>query len=167
MTYHWLLTGAAVLLALAAFAKARRLAKRLDRLTEHTSGAVARYKELSSSALRDAKSGIAGQAPDPDTLILDEPVNGLDPEGIRWIRNLLRNLADEGRTIFVSSHLMSEMSLMADQLIVVGRGRLIADMTVEAFIRQASSDSKEPALLPSATRRKSNWVPANRLSRPV
>jgi ABC-2 type transport system ATP-binding protein len=78
---------------------------------------------------------------DPETLILDEPVNGLDPEGIRWIRNLLRNLADEGRTIFVSSHLMSEMSLMADQLIVVGRGRLIADMTVDDFIRQASSDS--------------------------
>src|SRR5947199_8047321 len=78
---------------------------------------------------------------DPHTLILDEPVNGLDPEGIRWIRNLLRNLADEGRTIFVSSHLMSEMSLMADQLIVVGRGRLIADTTVEDFIRQASSDT--------------------------
>jgi ABC-2 type transport system ATP-binding protein len=78
---------------------------------------------------------------DPETLILDEPVNGLDPEGIRWIRNLLRNLADEGRTVFVSSHLMSEMSLMADQLIVVGRGKLIADTTVEDFIRQASSDT--------------------------
>jgi ABC-2 type transport system ATP-binding protein len=74
-------------------------------------------------------------------LLLDEPVNGLDPEGIRWIRNLLRNLADEGRTIFVSSHLMSEMSLMADQLIVVGRGKLIADTTVQSFIRQASSDT--------------------------
>jgi ABC-2 type transport system ATP-binding protein len=78
---------------------------------------------------------------DPETLILDEPVNGLDPEGIRWIRNLLRNLAAEGRTIFVSSHLMSEMSLMADQLIVVGRGKLIADTTVEDFIKQASSDT--------------------------
>jgi ABC-2 type transport system ATP-binding protein len=78
---------------------------------------------------------------DPKTLILDEPSNGLDPEGIRWIRNLLRNLAAEGRTIFVSSHLMSEMSLMADQLIVVGRGKLIADTTVEDFIRQASSDT--------------------------
>jgi ABC-2 type transport system ATP-binding protein len=77
---------------------------------------------------------------DPDTLILDEPVNGLDPEGIRWIRTLLRNLADEGRTIFVSSHLMSEMSLMADRLIVVGRGKLIANTSVADFIRQASSD---------------------------
>jgi ABC-2 type transport system ATP-binding protein len=77
---------------------------------------------------------------DPETLILDEPANGLDPEGIRWIRTLLRDLAAEGRTIFVSSHLMSEMSLMADQLIVVGRGRLIASTTVDDFIRQASSE---------------------------
>jgi ABC-2 type transport system ATP-binding protein len=67
---------------------------------------------------------------DPATLILDEPVNGLDPEGILWIRNLLRSLAAEGRTIFVSSHLMSEMALTADQLIIVGRGRLIADVSV-------------------------------------
>src|SRR5206468_6105229 len=67
---------------------------------------------------------------DPKTLILDEPSNGLDPEGIRWIRTLLRSLAAEGRTIFVSSNLMSEMSMMADWLIVVGRGRLIADSTV-------------------------------------
>jgi ABC-2 type transport system ATP-binding protein len=67
---------------------------------------------------------------DPATLILDEPVNGLDPEGIRWIRNLLRSLAAEGRTILVSSHLMSEMALTADHLIIVGRGRLIADLSV-------------------------------------
>ena len=78
---------------------------------------------------------------DPKTLILDEPSNGLDPEGIRWIRNLLRSLADEGRTIFVSSHLMSEMSMMADWLIVVGRGRLIADTTVEGFVQLASGDA--------------------------
>ena len=78
---------------------------------------------------------------DPKTLILDEPSNGLDPEGIRWIRNLLRSLADEGRTIFVSSHLMSEMSMMADWLIVVGRGRLIADTTVEDFVHLASGDA--------------------------
>jgi ABC-2 type transport system ATP-binding protein len=77
---------------------------------------------------------------DPKTLILDEPSNGLDPEGIRWIRNLLRSLAAEGRTILVSSHLMSEMSMMADWLIVVGRGRLIADSTVEAFVKLASGD---------------------------
>jgi len=76
---------------------------------------------------------------DPATLILDEPVNGLDPEGILWIRNLLRALAREGRTVFVSSHLMSEMALTADHLIVIGRGKLIADVSVEAFTKQASS----------------------------
>ncbi len=67
---------------------------------------------------------------DPATLILDEPVNGLDPEGIHWIRNLLKGLAAEGRTVFVSSHLMSEMALTAEQVIIVGRGRLIADVSI-------------------------------------
>ncbi len=75
---------------------------------------------------------------DPRTLLLDEPVNGLDPEGIHWIRNLLRALAAEGRTVFVSSHLMSEMALTADHLIVIGRGRLIADTSVDEFVRRAS-----------------------------
>jgi ABC-2 type transport system ATP-binding protein len=75
---------------------------------------------------------------DPATVILDEPVNGLDPEGILWIRNLLKGLAAEGRTVFVSSHLMSEMALTAEHLIVVGRGRLIADTSVEEFTRSAS-----------------------------
>ena len=75
---------------------------------------------------------------DPHTLLLDEPVNGLDPEGIHWIRGLLKGLAAEGRTVFVSSHLMSEMSLTADHLIVIGRGRLIADLSVEEFLRRAS-----------------------------
>ena len=75
---------------------------------------------------------------DPETLVLDEPVNGLDPEGIHWVRNLLRSLAAEGRTVFVSSHLMSEMALTADHLIVVGRGRLLADMAMDAFIAQAA-----------------------------
>ena len=75
---------------------------------------------------------------DPAVVVLDEPVNGLDPEGIRWVRNLLRGLAAEGRTVFVSSHLMSEMALTADHLIVVGRGRLLADMPMTAFIEQAS-----------------------------
>jgi ABC-2 type transport system ATP-binding protein len=72
---------------------------------------------------------------DPATLILDEPVNGLDPEGILWIRNLLKALAAEGRTVFVSSHLMSEMALTAEQVIIVGRGRLIADVSVAEFTR--------------------------------
>src|SRR2546421_12285036 len=68
-----------------------------------------------------------------------EPVNGLDPEGIHWIRNLLKGLAAEGRTVFVSSPLMSEMALTADHLIVIGRGRVIADTSVDDFIRQASA----------------------------
>ena len=75
---------------------------------------------------------------DPATLILDEPVNGLDPEGILWIRNLLKSLAAQGRTVFVSSHLMSEMALTADHLIIVGRGRLIADAPI-AELTSASS----------------------------
>jgi ABC-type multidrug transport system ATPase subunit len=71
---------------------------------------------------------------DPRVAVLDEPVNGLDPEGVLWIRNLLKALAAEGHTVFVSSHLMSEMALTATRLIVVGRGRLIADTTVEEFV---------------------------------
>ncbi|MEU0939698.1 ATP-binding cassette domain-containing protein [Embleya sp. NPDC005971] len=74
---------------------------------------------------------------DPATLVLDEPVNGLDPEGVLWIRTLLKSLAAEGRTVFLSSHLMSEMALTAEHLIVVGRGRLIADTSVADFIRNA------------------------------
>jgi ABC-2 type transport system ATP-binding protein len=76
---------------------------------------------------------------DPATVILDEPANGLDPEGIHWIRNLLKRLAAEGRTVFLSSHLMSEMAQTADHLIVVGRGRLIADTSVTEFLRRASA----------------------------
>jgi ABC-2 type transport system ATP-binding protein len=88
---------------------------------------------------------------DPQTVMLDEPVNGLDPEGVLWIRNLLTDLAAEGRTVFVSSHLMSEMAMVADHLIVVGRGRVLADTTVRELVREmggdtvlvASSDSAE------------------------
>lgn len=72
---------------------------------------------------------------DPHTLLLDEPVNGLDPEGVLWIRNLLKSLAAEGRTVFVSSHLMSEMELTAEHLIVIGKGRLIADSSVSELTR--------------------------------
>jgi ABC-2 type transport system ATP-binding protein len=74
---------------------------------------------------------------DPGVLLLDEPVNGLDPEGVAWIRGLLRMLAAEGRTVLVSSHLMAEMALTADQLIVLGRGRLVAHTSLQDFIRQA------------------------------
>jgi ABC-2 type transport system ATP-binding protein len=78
---------------------------------------------------------------DPDVLLLDEPVNGLDPEGVRWIRNLIKELASEGRTVFVSSHLMSEMALTADHLIVIGRGRLIAASSTQEFIERSSEKS--------------------------
>ncbi len=78
---------------------------------------------------------------DPQTLILDEPVNGLDLDGIRWIRALLTELADEGRTVFLSSHLMSEMAITADHVIVIGRGRLLRDQPMAAFISEASVQS--------------------------
>jgi ABC-2 type transport system ATP-binding protein len=78
---------------------------------------------------------------DPQTLILDEPVNGLDPEGVLWIRTLLTQLAAEGRTVFLSSHLMSEMAITAEHLIVIGRGRLIRDMSVDDFVASASRSS--------------------------
>lgn len=74
---------------------------------------------------------------DPAVLIFDEPINGLDPEGILWVRHLLRSLADEGRTVLVSSHLMSEMALTADHLIIIGRGRLLAAGTVAGFIERS------------------------------
>ncbi|MET9525982.1 ATP-binding cassette domain-containing protein [Streptomyces coeruleorubidus] len=76
---------------------------------------------------------------DPATLILDEPVNGLDPEGVLWIRTLLKSLAAEGRTVFVSSHLMSEMALTAEHLVIIGRGRLLADTTVTDFVRDSGA----------------------------
>ena len=78
---------------------------------------------------------------DPATLMLDEPVNGLDPDGVLWIRNLLKSLAAEGSTVFVSSHLMSEMALTADHLIVIGSGRLIADLPITDMIGGASRAS--------------------------
>jgi ABC-2 type transport system ATP-binding protein len=85
--------------------------------------------------------GIAGaMLGDPGVMLFDEPVNGLDPEGIRWIRNLLRSFAAEGRTILVSSHLMSEIALTADHLIVIGRGQLIADASVGEFIEQSTQN---------------------------
>ncbi|MGW2835101.1 ABC transporter ATP-binding protein [Streptomyces sp. NPDC001286] len=78
---------------------------------------------------------------DPAALVLDEPVNGLDPEGILWIRNLMKSLAAEGRAVFVSSHLMNEMAVTADHLIVIGRGRLVADCSTEEFIERSTERS--------------------------
>jgi len=78
---------------------------------------------------------------DPAVVVLDEPVNGLDPEGIRWVRSLARRLADEGRTVFISSHLMSEMALMADHLVVIGRGRILADCSMDRFMAEHAASS--------------------------
>nr|GKH17975.1 ABC transporter ATPase [Corynebacterium striatum] len=86
--------------------------------------------------------GLAGALlGDPGILILDEPVNGLDPEGIRWVRSLVRALAAEGRTVLISSHLLSEMSLTADHLVVIGRGRLVANQSTYDFVKEHSQSS--------------------------
>jgi len=96
---------------------------------------VARRKAGKFSLGMSQRLGIASALlGDPGVLLFDEPINGLDPEGILWVRNLLKSLAGEGRTIFVSSHLMSEMALTATDLVVIGRGQLIADTTVDDFI---------------------------------
>jgi ABC-2 type transport system ATP-binding protein len=103
---------------------------------------VARKRVGSFSLGMGQRLGVAAALlGDPATVILDEPANGLDPEGIHWIRNLLKGLAAEGRTVFLSSHLMSEMAQTADHLIVIGRGRLIADTSVQEFVRRASSET--------------------------
>ncbi|MEV5843550.1 ABC transporter ATP-binding protein [Streptomyces sp. NPDC051985] len=82
---------------------------------------------------------------DPSIVMLDEPVNGLDPEGVLWVRHLLRSLADEGRAVMLSSHLMSETALIADHLVIIGRGRLLADTTVEDFTREAGGSGVKVA----------------------
>lgn len=100
---------------------------------------VARKRTGGFSLGMGQRLGLAGALlGDPRILVLDEPVNGLDPEGIRWVRDLLKALAAEGRTVLISSHLLSEMALTADRLIVIGRGRLVADTTTVEFIREHS-----------------------------
>jgi ABC-2 type transport system ATP-binding protein len=105
---------------------------------------VARQRAGTFSLGMLQRLGIAGALlGDPATLLFDEPVNGLDPEGIIWIRTLMRSLAAEGRTVFVSSHLMSEMALTADHLLVIGRGRIIADMPLAELIDRNSGERVE------------------------
>ena len=104
-------------------------------------GEVARKRTGGFSLGMGQRLGIASALlGDPETIILDEPINGLDPEGILWVRNLLKGLAAEGRTVFVSSHLMSEMSQTAEHLIVIGRGELIADVDEADFVAMASTN---------------------------
>ncbi|WP_377269350.1 ABC transporter ATP-binding protein [Peterkaempfera sp. SMS 1(5)a] len=101
---------------------------------------VARRRTGDFSLGMGQRLGIAGALlGDPEVLLFDEPVNGLDPEGILWVRNLMKGLAAEGRTVFVSSHLMSEMALTADHLVVIGQGRLLADMSVREFLDRHST----------------------------
>jgi ABC-2 type transport system ATP-binding protein len=88
---------------------------------------------------------------DPEVVVLDEPVNGLDPEGVRWIRILLKGLAAEGRAVLVSSHLMSEMAVTADHLLVLGRGRLLADCSTADFVR-CHADPRLYAATPAVAR---------------
>jgi len=104
--------------------------------------AVARRRAGEFSLGMGQRLGIAAALlGDPGILLFDEPVNGLDPEGIVWVRTLMRSLAAEGRTVLVSSHLMSEMALTADHLIVIGRGRMIADTGIDEFVRSSSQQS--------------------------
>ncbi|KOG90715.1 ABC transporter ATP-binding protein [Streptomyces varsoviensis] len=100
---------------------------------------VAKKRSKGFSLGMGQRLGIAGALlGDPEILMFDEPVNGLDPEGIHWIRNLMKSLAAQGRTVFVSSHLMSEMALTAEHLVVIGQGRLMADTSMAEFIRENS-----------------------------
>jgi ABC-2 type transport system ATP-binding protein len=116
-------------------------------------GDVARKRVGSFSLGMGQRLGIASALlGDPAAVILDEPANGLDPEGILWIRNLLKGLAAEGRTVFLSSHLMSEIALTAEHLVVVGKGRLIADTTVAEIVAQASHDAEVHVRTPDAAR---------------
>jgi ABC-2 type transport system ATP-binding protein len=145
------------LLALAQTCGIRR--SRVDEVVDAVGlGEVARRRAGGFSLGMGQRLGIAAALlGDPATVILDEPVNGLDTEGIRWIRSLLRGLAAEGRTVFVSSHLMGEMALTAQHLIVIGRGRLIADTGVEEFVARAAPGvvrvrSTDPAALAALLR---------------
>ena len=145
------------LLALAQTCGIRR--SRVDEVIDGVGlGEVARRRAGGFSLGMGQRLGIAAALlGDPATVILDEPVNGLDTEGIRWIRSLLQGLAAEGRTVFVSSHLMSEMALTAQHLIVIGRGRLIADTGMEEFVARAEPGvvrvrSTDPAALAALLR---------------
>ena len=126
---------------LRALALANRIPfKRVDEVLEFVGVASVANKKVGGFSLgMSQRLGIAGALlGDPGVLLFDEPVNGLDPEGIRWIRDFFRSLAKEGRTVFVSSHLMSEMAVSADQIIVIGRGKFITSGTVDDLTANAA-----------------------------
>jgi ABC-2 type transport system ATP-binding protein len=122
-----------------------RVVATLDRvgLTEAARIRVGRY----SLGMRQRLGIAAALLGDPGVLIFDEPVNGLDPQGVRWIRELMRSLAAEGRTVLISSHLMSEMELTADRLVIIGRGRLLMDTTIGELITTEGFTTLEEAYL--------------------
>jgi ABC-2 type transport system ATP-binding protein len=123
----------------------RRVREVLD-ATGMTEAARKRGKTL-SLGMKQRLGVAAALLGDPGVLILDEPVNGLDPEGVVWIRNLMKRLAAEGRTVLVSSHLMAEMALTAEHLVVIGRGRLLADEPMDQFLASHSDASLEEAFM--------------------
>jgi ABC-2 type transport system ATP-binding protein len=123
-------------------ARANRIGRgRVESMLEYVGlGAVAGKRIGGFSLGMKQRLGIAAALlGDPPVLLFDEPVNGLDPEGVRWIRDLMRSLAGAGRTVLVSSHLMSEMQLTADRLVIIGRGRLIADTTLRELVDRYES----------------------------
>jgi ABC-2 type transport system ATP-binding protein len=147
-------TGRSAYNHLLALAQTHRLPRsRVDEVIELVGlREVARKRVGSFSLGMGQRLGVAAALlGDPAAVILDEPANGLDPEGIQWIRNLLKRLAAEGRTVFLSSHLMSEMAQTAEHLIVIGRGRLIADTSVAEFVQRASFGAEVRVRSPAAT----------------
>ncbi|WP_255947397.1 ABC transporter ATP-binding protein [Streptomyces odontomachi] len=139
-------------------------ARRVDEVlqTVGLSGAARRRAGTFSLGMAQRLGIAAALLGDPAVLLFDEPVNGLDPEGVRWIRNLMRSLAAEGRTVLLSSHLISEMALTADHLVVIGQGRLLADTSVreltasggsleEAFFRLTGESAEYRGLAPQPT----------------
>ena len=140
---------------LLALAQSNRIARtRVDEVLDAVGlSSAARRRTRAYSLGMSQRLGVAAALlGDPPVLMFDEPVNGLDPEGIRWIRDLMRGYAAEGRTVLVSSHLMSEMALTADHLVVIGRGRLIADAPLDDVLRHNSRSellvrTDEPARL--------------------
>jgi ABC-2 type transport system ATP-binding protein len=147
-------TGRSAYYHLLAMAQTHGIARsRVDEVIDLVGlSAVARKRAGGFSLGMGQRLGIASALlGDPATVILDEPANGLDPEGILWIRNLLKGLAADGRTVFLSSHLMSEIAQTAEHLVVVGKGRLIADTTVAEIVAHASEDAAVHVRTPGAT----------------
>ena len=143
-------------------------AKRVDEVLEITGlTSVAKKRVKGFSLGMGQRLGIAAALlGDPGVLLFDEPVNGLDPEGVKWVRETCRRLAGEGRTVFISSHLMSEMAQTADQLLVIGRGRILSTGRVDDVIASATTDRVRVAS-PQATRLAELMAARNLAARPV